>query len=328
MNAVEFARRYNDHSEARSFNSSITSCPICSASGTSGSTVAATSRRYFPNAADFCAVSAHLYKRKGLIVGNLLIRTILIDNVISIAKISKWHTYMKIALSSFFGISRITAETYRIPLIRRYALLGVLSVAMLGLSPVRADASLPVPFWKDLQQLTSVAAAPGGGFWVQLDARFSSESSGTLAKDGAPVFEDVSLAASIAAIPGRNGYWVVTDQGLMYPRGDAPQLCERNRLSICSNFPAAPDIFEVIVGAMATPTGKGLWAVGRDGKVWTAGDAQSYGDAHDDPQVATGIVATPSGNGYYIVKEDGVYSASATLCSTARPGARSRVGMQ
>jgi hypothetical protein len=50
---------------------------------------------------------------------------------------------------------------------------------------------------------------------------------------------------------------------------------------------------------------QGLWALGRNGKVWTAGDAVPYGDVQEDPQIATGIVATPSGNGYYIVMEDG-----------------------
>jgi hypothetical protein len=52
--------------------------------------------------------------------------------------------------------------------------------------------------------------------------------------------------------------------------------------------------------------------VGNDGKVWTAGDAKSYGDVQDQVNdiptnylFPTGIAATPSGNGYYIVMDDG-----------------------
>ena len=39
--------------------------------------------------------------------------------------------------------------------------------------------------------------------------------------------------------------------------------------------------------------------------MWTAGDANSFGDSDGDKSVPTGIVGTPSGNGYYIVVENG-----------------------
>jgi hypothetical protein len=208
---------------------------------------------------------------------------------------------MKIALSSFFGISRIMAETYRISSVRRLApVLSLLTLAILGLAPVCALASLPTQAGS---MVTSIAAAPGG-FWVQVDERIVAGPGGTLAKHSAPEFENVLGAGSIAAIPGRIGYWVVTTDGQIYARGDAPGLCE-GQLSRCNGFAKYTLSWRHIVGAAATPSGNGLWALGRDGKVWTAGDAQSYGDASSDPQVATGIVATPSGNGYYIVKEDG-----------------------
>jgi hypothetical protein len=216
---------------------------------------------------------------------------------------------MKIVLSSFFGISRIMPETYRITSIRRFAAgLSLLTLAILGLTPLPAYASLP--YW-DLygkSYATSIAAAPSGGFWVQVDNTHEHRSSETLAKDGAPAFGDVPEVGNIAAIPGRNGYWVVTDDGQIFARGDAPQLCE-GELSNCTGFPKESFPWEVIVGVAATPSGKGLWALDRDGKVWTAGDAQSYGDVTSDPQVPTGIAATPSGKGYYVVLEDGgVYS--------------------
>jgi hypothetical protein len=215
---------------------------------------------------------------------------------------------MRTALSSFFGVSRIMTETYRITSIRRLtAGLSLLTLAVLGLTPVRAHASLPVGIGEQL--VTSVAAAPGGGFWVQVDqwGEPVDPYGETLTKDGAPVFENVSRRGSIAAIPGRNGYWVVSDDGQIFARGDAPQLCE-GLLSNCSGvprFPKYPLPYQIIVGAAATPSGNGLWAMDRKGRVWTVGDAQYYGDVQSDSAIPTGIVATPSGNGYYIVKEDG-----------------------
>jgi hypothetical protein len=220
------------------------------------------------------------------------------------------NTGMNMALPSFFGISRIMPETYRITSIRRLtAGLSLLTLAGFGLMPVRAHASLPVDIGIGEQLVTSIAAAPGGGFWVQVDQRGDPYPYGeTLAKDGAPVFENVSRRGSIAAIPGSNGYWVVSDRGQIFARGSASQLCE-GLLSNCSGFPQGPLSSQIIVGAAAMPTGNGLWALDRWGKVWTAGDAQSYGDVTRDSQVPTGIVATPSGKGYYIVLEDGgVYS--------------------
>jgi hypothetical protein len=214
---------------------------------------------------------------------------------------------MKIALSSFFGISRIMPETYRITSIRQQgAALSLLTLAILSLAPVRADASLPMPAVAGYgeQRLTSIAAAPKGGFWVQVDNKFEGYNGETLPKAGAPLFENVGWRGSIAAIPGRDGYWVVSDGGLIFARGDAPELCG-GWLRDCSDFPDQPFTWQAIVGAAATPTGQGLWALGRDGKLWTAGDAQSYGDVQSDPQTATGIAATPSGKGYYIVMEDG-----------------------
>jgi hypothetical protein len=216
---------------------------------------------------------------------------------------------MKIALSAFFGISRTRPETYGSTSIRRFA--AVLALATFGLAPMRGLASLHSMQTGTL--LTSVAAAPSGGFWVQVDKGFDdfnyTDDGETLSISGAPDLPNIPVRGSIAAIPGRNGYWVVTDRGRIYARGDAPALCDLGELSNCSGFPDTPLSGQIIVGAAATPTGNGLWALGYDGKVWTAGDAQSYGDVQNDSNVPTGIVATPSGKGYYVVLEDGgVYS--------------------
>ncbi len=61
------------------------------------------------------------------------------------------------------------------------------------------------------------------------------------------------------------------------------------------------------------PTGKGLWVVDTDGKVWTVGDAQSHGDVAGQVKktkkhpkfLPIGIQSSPSGNGYLIVLNTG-----------------------
>jgi hypothetical protein len=175
---------------------------------------------------------------------------------------------------------------------------------------VTNHARASIPFIND-ELLTSLAAAPDGGFWVQVDNGFdkNSDAGETFAINGAPAFHNIPIRGSIAAIPGRNGYWVVTGGGEGFPvqiiaRGDAPHLCD-GLLSNCSGFPKNPGPSDMIVGAAATPLGRGLWAVDRKGRVWTAGDAQPYGDVQKDTSIPTGIVATPSGKGYYIVQADG-----------------------
>jgi hypothetical protein len=213
------------------------------------------------------------------------------------------HTVRNNTSFSLLGISRVAPKTHCTTSIRRHAAgLSLLTLAILGLSPVRAQASLPVPVWNNYQQLSSIAAAPDGGFWVQLDLG----QTGATVAHAAPDFDRVFEPGSIAAIPGRNGYWVVSPRGEIFARGDAPQLCE-GKLANCSGFPSDPSLRDIIVGAVATPSGNGLWALKRDGQVFTAGDATFYGEVFDeyDLTVATGIVATPSGKGYYIVQEDG-----------------------
>jgi hypothetical protein len=213
---------------------------------------------------------------------------------------------MNITIGYFF-LSLLAVP--RLPFLRQpLPAWSLLALAFALLAPGAAYGSLPLSWVNQIgaSHLTSVAAAPEGGFWVQKDYGTDNYPGGqTVPKGGAPGFENISTRGSIAAIPGRNGYWVVSDDGEIFARGDAPQLCEGS-LQNCTSFPKGrPNYITMIAGAAVTPTGQGLWAVGRDGKVWATGDAQYFGDAYNDPQVATGIVATPSGKGYYIVKEDG-----------------------
>ncbi len=181
------------------------------------------------------------------------------------------------------------------------AMASALILVALCLVFATAQASLPTTGGVNL---TSVAAAPKGGFWVQVDGYANGIPSTTLAVGGAPEFANVPYRGSIAAIPGNDGYWVVTPNGRIFARGTAIPLCD-GQLSDCSGFPADPSEGQYVVAVAATPDGQGFWTVTKDGKVFTAGSAVSYGDVTSDPNTPTGIVATPSGLGYYIVLNDG-----------------------
>lgn len=192
-------------------------------------------------------------------------------------------------------------------------MLSLLALVTFGPGLVPARASIPgLPLVID-DQLTSIAAAPGGGFWIQLQDKYEcppactpTPPGYTIFHDGAPVYEQLYHAGLIAAVPGTDGYWIVTLEGKIHSRGGARQLCNGS-LGACSGFSGGP--FASLTAVAATPSGHGLWAVGRDGAVWTAGDARSFGDVIDKGQVPTGIAPTPSGNGYYIAMADGgVYS--------------------
>jgi hypothetical protein len=193
--------------------------------------------------------------------------------------------------------------------------MGLFTLLLWGLTSDRAHASRPMD-GVNQQQLTSIAVAPNGGFWVLRDlfsdTGFGARTRGLgkidgeiMSVGGAPITWPCYQAGSIAAIPGRNAYWTVSWYGNILSQGDAPSLCGGN-LAICSGFEGGePGYKESIVAAAARPQGDGLWAVSRKGQVWTAGNAQSYGDVQHQPHPVTGIAATPSGNGYYIVAEDG-----------------------
>ena len=176
---------------------------------------------------------------------------------------------------------------------------GLLLLLVFGFATTPATASQP--YLPAGSNYTSIAAAPGGGFWVQLDSNDYPPRPKTLAIEGAPQYESVNEVGSITAIPGKNGYWVVTWEGEIHARGDAPNLCHGD-LEKCSGF---REFSRGILAADASPHGDGLWAVDNEGAVWTAGNVQSYGDVMGANGYPTDIAATPSGRGYYIVSTDG-----------------------
>lgn len=156
--------------------------------------------------------------------------------------------------------------------------------------------------------VTSIAPAPNGGVWIQVSSRADHGSGApghTIATDAAPKFADVTTAGYLAAIPGRNGYFVVSLSGHIDSRSDAPDLCG-GELKNCSSYkPPAISYKGWIRSAAATPDGKGLWAVTFDGRVYTAGTALPYGDQQKQHADCAAIVATPSEKGYYLLFEDG-----------------------
>lgn len=171
---------------------------------------------------------------------------------------------------------------------------------ILALATLSASASAPN---RHSASFTSIAAAPGWGFWIQVNT--PDGKGNTLAVDGARQFENVPEAGTIIVPPGHSsGYWVVGVYGRIYARGAVLELCG-GQLQYCSGYNRSSRI----TGAAASPNGRGFWAVDENGHVWTAGDVISYGDVTSDGQTPSGIVATPSGLGYYIVMSDGgVYS--------------------
>ena len=193
----------------------------------------------------------------------------------------------------------------------RWLATGAMLLASFGLGTVAKASNPGLPFQID-PNVTSIAPAPDGGFWEQLQEDqvcppncATTPPGYTRFFDGAPVYDSVHHAGSIAAAPNTYGYWIVTPQGAIHARGGAPELCSGS-LGSCSGFGGGPP--SVIVSIAATPTGKGFWALGLDGKVWTAGDAVSYGDAQDSGGYATAIAAAPDGKGYCIsISDGGVY---------------------
>jgi hypothetical protein len=80
---------------------------------------------------------------------------------------------MKSTITNYLStLSGVIGRTVRTGATRRNtAWLSLLTLAIPGLTPVGAHASWPY-MWDVLpeQQLTGIAAAPGGGFWVHVDS--------------------------------------------------------------------------------------------------------------------------------------------------------------
>jgi hypothetical protein len=98
------------------------------------------------------------------------------------------------------------------------------------------------------------------------------------------------------AAPPRRGYWVMSDDGQIFPFGAAvgygSHVQSLNRPLVCMS---------------STPSGRGYWLVAADGGIFAFGDAHYYGSAGaalpSRPIVA--MTTTPTGRGYWLVAANG-----------------------
>ena len=72
---------------------------------------------------------------------------------------------------------------------------------------------------------------------------------------------------SLSATPTGKGYWIFTNQGRVFPFGDAVL-----RRPVRASTSTAP-----VLSSVATPTGKGYYMVASDGGVFAFGDAMFRG---------------------------------------------------
>ncbi len=153
--------------------------------------------------------------------------------------------------------------------------------------------------------LTATAAAVGvlsGGPVAPAGAQTSSTPESLTAFGDAVPYGSVAGAdlvapiAGVAGTPDGKGYWIVTDLGVTYNFGDAPQ-----------EGSAPVTLAAPVVGMAATPDGKGYWMAAADGGVFTLGDAGFFGSLGATPLNApvVGMATTPDGKGYWLVGADG-----------------------
>lgn len=104
-----------------------------------------------------------------------------------------------------------------------------------------------------------------------------------------------SSAIQIVSTPTRKGYWILTQNGQIFPFGDAANL---------GNAPVSANA----VAMAPTPSGQGAFVLDQNGTVYALGDARILGNAPAGT-AAQAIAVTPDGQGYWILAQTGtVYS--------------------
>jgi hypothetical protein len=108
-------------------------------------------------------------------------------------------------------------------------------------------------------------------------------------EDGVPRFDPVVTDSN------RASYWTFGANGTV------------DAFDALSHGSRAPGFLTQIVGAAATPDGRGYWTVASNGAVYAFGDAHYFGGMNgrslDRPIV--GMASTPDGGGYWLVASDG-----------------------
>lgn len=130
---------------------------------------------------------------------------------------------------------------------------------------------------------------------AMLDGRFDEVGIGVAHGAGASHWVSMKLADGPDGPAGGPGRWTspegrVTTVGLSF-HGD-----------LAGRRLAAP-----IVGLVPSPSGAGYWLVGRDGGVFTFGDARYFGSTAGQRLAApiVGMAAMPDGSGYWLAGADG-----------------------
>ncbi len=202
----------------------------------------------------------------------------------------------------------------------RSSLTGImLVIAAAGCSSTRpAPASLPDN--SDLILQTNFQARKSGGYWIMVDGRRAErpQLEGFHADFPAPNLAPNVKDRGFVIAHGDGGFWILRDYGLIEAYGDAPTICKL--LYECTDYKTGKKGNPVAVAP--TPSGRGFWVVGYDGKVWTVGDAQPYGDvtrelSHGRP---SSIAPTPTGHGYYILHTSGYVSCRGDAASRCWKG--------
>ncbi len=115
-----------------------------------------------------------------------------------------------------------------------------------------------------------------------------------------PPGQQAPVATSPQAVPNRSGYWMLGNDGKIFPFGDARSLGDPSAV-----LPAGTKA----VRLEPTPSAAGYWVLSNEGAVYAYGDAMALGglNAADlgKGEKATSLSTTPSGNGYWIFTTKG-----------------------
>ncbi len=165
------------------------------------------------------------------------------------------------------------------------------------MNALMAVVTLSLPFQADTAQ-AQVAEAPQENYTVQASGGANVHPLGEAPFLGAlnDLVEGGDAVDFVSTNSGE-GYWLVSDTGVVNSFGDAPDLGDLKDYQL--NQP--------IVGIAVTPTTLGYWLVAADGGIFSFGDADFYGSTGDIVLNApiVGMLTSPSGDGYWLVATDG-----------------------
>ncbi len=117
---------------------------------------------------------------------------------------------------------------------------------------------------------------------------------GDLSSAGAPAG---TVAVQLVPTADYQGYWILTQQGVIYSFGDAAAFAD-----------SLPEGSGPAVAMAVTSSGRGGFVLTQNGTVAAVGTAQTYGNTPAGMK-ATSIAATPDGQGYWILTAQGAVEA-------------------